>query len=114
MTVLALSPGMVDEPTESDPPAQETTEIVKRRIDPDSGTAEYAVLEIVAELEDKEIEALPSLYEQVGHFVEMLFQDPPALEAQMEISFSYAGYRIRLTQHGQVTVLKVKNSIEDC
>lgn len=104
---------MVDEPT--DETAQERADdIVKTRIDPNSGTAEFELLRIVADLEGVEIESLPSFYEQVGHFVEMLFQRPPAAEAQMEISFSYVGYRIRVTQTGQVTVIGVKESIEDC
>jgi len=106
---------MVEEPADSSETAQGRDEdIVKTRIDPKSETAEYELLRIVADLEGVDIESLPSFYEQVGHFVEMLFQRPPAPEAQMEISFSYVGYRIRVTQTGQVTVLEVKESIEDC
>lgn len=87
-------------------------EIVNAHIDPESSTAEYDLLAVIAELEGVEIEALPPLYDQVGHFVEMLFRDPPAGESQMEIGFSYAGYRVRVTSHGQVTVLSVKHSID--
>lgn len=104
---------MVDEPT--DETTQERGEdIVRTRIDPDSATAEYELLRVIADLGGVDIESLPSFYEQVGHFVEMLFQRPPAPEAQMEISFSYVGYRVRVTQTGQVTVIEVKESIEDC
>ena len=106
---------MPDEPSESDPSEQMADEDTARvRIEPNSESAEYELLAIVAELGDTDIESLPSFYEQAGHFVEMIFQNPPAPEAQMEISFSYAGYRIRITQLGQVTILKVKESIEGC
>lgn len=116
---------MVDEPNESDvsPGADASHEsddadessqgIVRTRITADPETAEYELLELVAAQDDRDIESLPSFYEQVGHFVEMLFRHPPSSEAQMELSFSYAGYRIRLTQLGQVTILKVRNSMEE-
>jgi len=88
-------------------------ETVKRTISTDPRDAELELLEIVAELEDAEIERLPSLYTRVDHFVEALFDDPPAEEAQMEIAFSYAGYRISLTQSGEATLVPVKRSMTE-
>lgn len=87
-------------------------QVIKTTIDTDPTTAEYAFLEVIAEVEGVEMDHLPSLYDQVDHLIERLFKQPPAPEAQVELSFSYAGHRVRLTQGGQLTVLNVKDSIE--
>jgi hypothetical protein len=87
--------------------------IVRTEIDPDSATAEYDLLEIVAELEATDIEELPEFYGRVGHFVELIFKEPPAPEAQMNLEFSYAGYRITINQRGEVTLMNVKRSAEE-
>ena len=84
---------------------------VRRTISTDPDDAEFELLEIVAELEGTEIERLPSLYTRVDHFVEALFEDPPTDEAQVEITFSYAGYRIALDQAGNVSLVPVKTSM---
>ena len=99
--------------TESDPGSSGSgvPTILRTTIPPNPETAEYAFLEVIADLEGVEIEALPSLYEQLDHFVELLFKQPPARESQVELSFSYCGYRVRLTQDGQLTVLGVKNTL---
>lgn len=86
--------------------------IFQREIDPNPETAEYALLEFIAEREGVAMDELPSLYDHVDHFVEALFEDPPAESAQMEIEFSYAGYRVTLSQEGHVTLVEVKKSME--
>jgi|GEM_PF-475983 len=95
----------VDEDSEPD--------IVRASIEPDPKTAEHDLLELIAESEGVEIEDLPSFYEQVDHFVEMLFKRPPSSESQMQLSFSYAGYRVTVNQKGEVTLLNVKRSMVD-
>ena len=85
--------------------------IITASIDPNPETAEYDLLAIVAELEGVEITDLPSLYDHVDHFVERLYETPPSAKAQLELSFSYAGYRITLLQGGDVTLMNVKQSI---
>lgn len=85
--------------------------IIKTQITPDPDTAEYELLEYIAEMEGVEIEALPSFYDEIDHFVERLFQQPPSAAAQVEITFSYAGYRIRLDWKGNVTLVDVKRSL---
>ena len=86
---------------------------VRRTISTDPMDAELELLEIIAKLENTKIDRLPSLYTRVDHFVEALFEDPPAKEAQMEITFSYAGYRISLNQTGEVTLVPVKHSMTE-
>ena len=85
--------------------------IIYREIPPDSDTAEYDLLELLAELEGVEMDELPSLYTEIDHFVETLFEDPPSSGAQMEIRFSYAGYRITVTQDGGIKLVSVKDSM---
>jgi|AntRauTorcE11898_2_1112593.scaffolds.fasta_scaffold23260_1 hypothetical protein len=89
------------------------TDTVYAEIASDSSTAEYDLLEIIADLEGREIEELPSLYTEVGHFVETLFEVPPSPAAQMEIRFSYAGYRITIAQSGTVKLVPVKETLEE-
>lgn len=84
---------------------------IKRRIQPSSETAEYDFLEIIAELEDADIDELPSLYHEVEHLVETLFRTPPSKESQLEVSFSYAGYRATINQRGDVALIPVKESM---
>jgi len=85
--------------------------IVRHRIDPDPSTAEYDLLEIIAEVEGGEIETLPSLYNEVDHVVETMFKTPPSDRAQIEISFSYAGYRVSIDRKGFVELVPVKKSL---
>jgi len=87
--------------------------IVRASIEPDPGAAEHDLLELIAESEGKAIEELPPFYDQVDHFVELLFKRPPSPESQMQIAFSYAGYRVTVNQKGEVTLLNVKRSMAD-
>lgn len=84
--------------------------IVRAQIRPDPSTAEYQLLAIVADIEGCQIDGLPSLYDEVAHSVEELFETPPSDRAQMEIAFSYAGYRVTLTRAGEMKLVEVKRS----
>ena len=97
--------------SESDDEWPNDVGIIRRRIDPDPATAEYDLLEIIAELEGSEIEGLPSLYNEVEHVVETMFKTPPSERAQIEVSFSYAGYRVSIDRHGVVELVPVKKSL---
>lgn len=87
--------------------------IVVREVSTNPEDVEYELLELIAELDETEIEQLPSLYKQVDHLVEHLFRNPPVPAAQVELTFSYAGYRITIDQTGRVTVVAVKRSETD-
>lgn len=76
-------------------------------IEPDSTTAEYAFLELIAEHRGEDIETLPPLYDEVDHFLETLFTDPPSEQAQLGLEFSYCGFRVRIDQSGHVTLLRL-------
>jgi len=85
--------------------------ILQFGIEPDPKTAEYDLLTVLATHEDIEMDDLPSLYSVVDQFVGEVFDDPPSESAQLEITFSYAGYRITVRQGGHVTMVPVKDSM---
>jgi len=87
------------------------SDVERRTIAPDPTTSEYDLLEVVAELEGCDINDLPSLYDEVEHVVETLFRTPPSNSSQMEITFSYAGYRITIHHDGSVKIVPVKESV---
>jgi hypothetical protein len=103
----------MEEPTTRTNEADTSPEIYKTTIPPDPTTAEYHLAEIIAELNGKQMDELPPLYTQIDHMVEQLFKNPPAPEAQVELSFSYCGFRVKLTQRGQLTIVPVKVSINE-
>jgi hypothetical protein len=100
---------MTDE-NESDESYSGADGTVRTQITPDEEAAEFDFLEIVAELEGREMDELPSLYTEVDHLLETLFQTPPSQQSQVKISFSYAGYRITIDQQGGIELIPVKKS----
>jgi hypothetical protein len=85
--------------------------ILQFDIDPDPETAEYDLLAVLADQEGVEMDELPSLYETIDEFVEGMFRNPPSREAQLEMTFSYAGHRVTVNQSGHVTLVPVKESL---
>jgi len=86
--------------------------ILQFSIEPDPESAEYDLLTVLAEYEGVAVDELPSLYSVVDQFVGEMFDDPPSESAQLEMAFSYAGYRVTVTQGGHVTLVPVKESLE--
>jgi hypothetical protein len=86
--------------------------IVRRRISTDPAEAEFDLLAVIADLEGTTEEDLPSLYHELDHVIETLFETPPSPESQLQIAFSYAGYRITMDQRGTVELVKVKESLD--
>ncbi|WP_336001826.1 HalOD1 output domain-containing protein [Halorientalis halophila] len=82
-------------------------------IRPSRETSEFELIEIISELETKESDELPPLYDEVGHLIEMLYNNPPSQQAQVEMSFSYAGYRITIDQRGNLKLIPVKDSMKE-
>lgn len=80
-------------------------QIVRRKLAPNPTTAEYDFLEIIAELEGRAIDELPSLYDEIDHFIELLFKNPPSPKSQLELEFSYNGYRVSMDQSGHVKLV---------
>ena len=97
---------------DADTEGSEKSGFIKTQIQPAADTAEYEFIEIIAELEGKEMDEIPSLYKELDHRITILFQNPPSPESQVALSFSYAGYRVTITQQGMVELIPVKNTAE--
>lgn len=73
--------------------------VVHRVLETDEDpTAQIAM--IVGELSSSDPGELPTLYDCVDGMLEELFSTPPSDEAEIEVVFSYAGYRITIEQDG--------------
>ena len=85
--------------------------IVHRRIEPESGDADYRLLQLIAEVEGIDVTNLPPIYDRIDHLVTKMYENPPSPEAQAQLSFSYAGYRITLDQDGNVSLIKIADGL---
>jgi hypothetical protein len=98
--------------THSDDP-DPTTEILQREVEPEEDEANYRVLETIAEVEDVDVTELPPMYSRIDHILDQLFSDPPTPEAQVEITFSYYGYRVTIDQEGVIRLRKLDGDLAD-
>lgn len=74
--------------------------VVHRELDTDRENPAVQVAEVVAELEDKQPEELTTTYDCLDHVIDNIFSDPPSPEADLQITFSYEGYRVTVEQDG--------------
>ena len=96
-----------DPSEDGSPDEEDERRIHHRTIEPDADRANESLLRIVADLEDRRMADLPPFYDQIDDMVENLFRDPPPADAQVQIEFSYHGYRIYVDDTGQVSVMKL-------
>jgi ribosomal protein L6P/L9E len=82
-------------------------DIAHTRVDPDPDDGKVDVAEAVAQLEGKECTDIETLYDRVDDLLEELFSDPPDRSAQIELAFTYEGYRINVDQTGHVRFMKI-------
>ena len=68
---------------------------------------EIDIAKIVADLEGESATDISSLYDTIDHLVEHLYSNPPPIEAQAELEFTFEGYRIELSQDGKATFMKI-------
>lgn len=74
--------------------------IVTREFDTTQADPNVEVVSVIAELADEPVEELPPLYSTIHHILEHIYAEPPEPDADVEISFTYYGYRITIEQHG--------------
>lgn len=84
-----------------------TDDIVHRKLDTDDEAPVDQLAEVVSELEGRGIGTLQPLYRQIDHVLDQIFSDPPAEGAQVEITFTYEGYRITVEQNGHAQFVKI-------
>lgn len=66
------------------------------------------VTETVGELKGVESDRLSPLYDTIDHVLDNLFSEPPRPDADVEISFTYEGFRITVCQDGNATFRPVE------
>ncbi|MBV0901911.1 HalOD1 output domain-containing protein [Haloarcula salina] len=101
---------MVDEPSSDDESPKRS--LIKREVEPAEDEANFRVLETIADVEGVDVTALPPLYERIDHILDHLFDTPPAPEAQVVITFSYYGYRVRVDQEGHIELTRLNGAPE--
>lgn len=79
---------------------------IRREFDTDAKHPEVAVAEAVADIEERDVTDLETLYERVGNALDGLFSTPPAPEAGMAVSFTYEGYRVTIEQNGSAEFVR--------
>lgn len=80
-----------------------TDDGVRTSFDPDQNQPNVDITEQVAELKGVDSDELSPLYDSIDHVVDNIFSSPPDPEADVEVSFSYEGFRITVSQDGTAT-----------
>ena len=84
------------------------SEIIHQTIDTDAEEPGVQVVEAVADIEGKESTDLTTTYECIDGVLNNIFSNPPSPDAQMQVTFSYEGYRITIEQNGGAKFVKIE------
>lgn len=84
------------------------SDIIHRAIDTDAEEPGVQVAEAVADIEGKESTDLTTTYECTDGVLNNIFSNPPSPDAQMQVTFSYEGYRITIEQNGDAKFVKLE------
>ena len=80
--------------------------IIHRELETDVDEPVVQIAEIVADLEDVPHEDLTRTYDHLDHILTYVFENPPVPAAQVQITFTYEGYRITVEQDGSAQFVK--------
>lgn len=72
--------------------------------DTNQGQPNVDITNTVAELKGVESDELAPLYDSINSLLDNIFSRPPQPEAEVEVSFSYEGFRITVRQDGTVSL----------
>lgn len=81
--------------------------IVHERLDVERPEPAVEIAEIIASLDDEDVTQLSSTYDQIDHVLTHIFSNPPDPDAQVEVSFTYEGYRVTVEQNGRARFVEV-------
>lgn len=81
--------------------------VIHRQLDPSDPTPETDVVTVIAELEGADPADLSPLYSTIDDVISDVFSEPPAPEAQVQLTFTYEDYRITIHQDGSAEFVKV-------
>ena len=81
---------------------------VSRVFDPEGDDPNMKVLAVISDLEDCDPRDCSPLYTTIDDVIADIYEDPPSPDADVEITFSYEGYRITLRQDGRAEFVPVE------
>lgn len=82
-------------------------EVYHRHLDTEGEEPAIQIAEHVADICGVEATELESTWSCFDHVIDMIFKDPPAPEANVEVRFTYEDYRIVVDQEGDATFIRV-------
>jgi len=80
---------------------------IRRQLDTGHPEPAMAVVEALADIEDRAVTDYTPTYDCIDHVLDGIFSNPPAPEAAIRIEFSYEGYRITVEQDGSAEFVNV-------
>jgi hypothetical protein len=89
-----------------------TDAIVHRDLEVDGPEPATQIAEHVSALSGRDVESLESTWDTFGHVVDDIFEDPPAAHAQVQVTFTYEGYRITIEQDGHAKFVPVADPVD--
>jgi hypothetical protein len=85
----------------------DTDEILHRTLDTDGTEPAIQIARHIAEFTNEEPEELESTWGQFDHIIDEVFSTPPVDEAQVQVTFTYEGYRITVEQDGHAKFVQI-------
>jgi len=82
--------------------------IIHHELDTDVENPATEVANAIADIEERDVTDLGTMYECVDGVLDHLFSNPPTPNAQMEVEFSYENHRIRSEQNGNAEFMKTE------
>lgn len=82
-------------------------DIVCRDFDLETDDPNRRVVEVIADLKDTNTYELSPVYSTIGDTITNIFSHPPTSQAQIQITFTYEGYRVTIHQDGTATFVRV-------
>jgi hypothetical protein len=81
-------------------------EIIHRELSTDMENPGIQIAEIIADLEGKEVNELTTVWDCIDGAIAEIFSNPPSAEAQVQVTYSYEGYRVTIEQDGKAKLVK--------
>lgn len=83
-------------------------EMIHREFDTEAEEPGVQIAETVADIEETDTTELATIHECIDGVLINIFSTPPSPDAQMEVTFSYEGYRVTIEQDGTATFVKTE------
>lgn len=81
----------------------DSDDVYETVFDTDQRQPNVDVTETVATLKGVESDDLSPLYDAIDHVIDNIFSNPPDPAADVQVTFSYEGFRVTIHQDGRAT-----------